>query len=117
MSSSIFNKLASSRRMVSTVFTIPHSLSDSLLSSPARKISFHHPTYLRSTLETERCPPDSVLLANLYQPGDQALDFNLGQKNWSGKKAYETLKLVRSVLGKSSSSFGSSGRVFRYSNN
>ncbi|KAI3920586.1 hypothetical protein MKW92_019380 [Papaver armeniacum] len=99
MSSSIFNKLASSRRMVSTLFTVPHAVSDSLLSSPARKISFHHPTFLKSTLETERRPPDSVLLANLYQPGDQALDFNLGQKNWSGKKAYETRKLVESVIG------------------
>ncbi|KAI3952162.1 hypothetical protein MKW98_005857 [Papaver atlanticum] len=82
MSSSIFNKLASSRRMVSTVFTVPHAVSDSL-----------------SSLETEQRPPDSVLLANLYQPGHQALDFNLGQKNWSGKKAYETRMLVQSVIG------------------
>ncbi|KAI3885424.1 hypothetical protein MKX03_036316 [Papaver bracteatum] len=95
MSSSIFNKLASSRRMVSTVFTVPHAVSDSLVSSPARKISFHHPTFLTPTLETQRRPPDSVLFATLYQPGreHQPDDLNGGQ-DWLGSKLRESENLV-----------------------
>ncbi|MCL7049629.1 hypothetical protein MKW94_001971 [Papaver nudicaule] len=98
MSSSIFNKLAYSRRIVSTVYTVPHALSKSLASSSiAKKVPVRTPFFRVETLENGPRPPVSTLLTSLYQPGHQPLDFNVGQR-WSHTQFIEAWHSVHAIL-------------------
>ncbi|KAI3987637.1 hypothetical protein MKX01_007103 [Papaver californicum] len=100
MSYSIFNKLASSRRILSTTFTVPHDVSSFLVSSSKQKISFRVTTQLKYTLENEPRPPDNVLLAALYQPAGRGGHQDIVGQNWSKTKAFQMWKFVDDIIRK-----------------